>query len=73
MKLTKILAAAALMLGLPVFHGLQAARPERVLICHYQPNNPENMWEMELTPKAADAHVRSHGDSFGPCVVVIPQ
>ncbi|MFH1047948.1 MAG: hypothetical protein V1738_06630 [Patescibacteria group bacterium] len=41
-------------------------RPDKVLICHIPPGNPDNAHEICVGGAAAPAHV-AHGDYLGPC------
>jgi len=43
-----------------------SSSPEKVLICHMPPGNPDNPQNIEVGKSAVDAHLR-HGDSLGSC------
>lgn len=72
MKRLLFLPAALLILGAPASYELRAARDHKVLICHIPPGNPDNRHEILVDFHAVPAHVANHGDTVGPCEIIVP-
>lgn len=67
-KLLLVLVVGAAVVGvgaIPVVATQDNAPPEQVVICH-KPGTPAEK-TMTLPQPGAENHIRSHGDTMGPC------
>ena len=44
-----------------------ARAADKVTLCHFPPGNPANFHTITVSPEAAEAHIRNHGDVLGEC------
>jgi hypothetical protein len=52
-------------LGTPLAHA-----GDEVTLCHFPPGNPEHFHTITVSPSAAQAHIRNHGDVLGECCAI---
>jgi hypothetical protein len=73
-----IILAALLLFATPVVVAKQDTKTKscdgnkKVTICHIPPGNPANAHEITISECAVNAHIRNHGDTYGPCPAAKP-
>ena len=48
----------------------QPSNPNKALVCHVPPGNPDGAHTIEIGQGAIDAHL-GHGDTLGPCPILV--
>ena len=48
----------------------QPGNPNKALVCHVPPGNPDSAQTIEIGQGAIDAHL-GHGDTLGPCPILV--